>query len=99
MNLLSGWEESNLAFWGVTGVSAVLGVMILTYGLHKLRTTQRRSMWSERGRGRKWWRSMPIGRSPEMRVAMHKTAADIRNETLNDARQAQISALQVVKGR
>jgi len=56
MNLKSFLEESDFAFYGVTGSAFIFSAIICAYGLHKLRRTQRLSMWGEGGKGRKWWR-------------------------------------------
>ena len=47
MNLKNFIEESNLGFWGVSGVSAALSVVVLMYGLARLRKVQRVSIWGE----------------------------------------------------
>lgn len=47
MNLKNFIEESNIGFWGVSGISAALSVAVLMYGLGRLRKVQRVSMWGE----------------------------------------------------
>jgi len=47
MNLKNFIEESNLGFWGVSGISAALSVVVLMYGLARLRKVQRVSIWGE----------------------------------------------------
>jgi hypothetical protein len=47
MNLKNWFEESNIGFWGVSGISAALSVAVLMYGLGRLRKVQRVSMWGE----------------------------------------------------
>ena len=66
MNLKNFIEESDLGFWGVSGISAVFAAVVCTYGLHKLRKVQRVRMWGEGGnrRSRGSWRDVgdPAGR-------------------------------------
>ncbi|KAF3203910.1 magnesium ion transporter [Orbilia oligospora] len=58
MNLKNFIEESDLAFFGVSGLVVVLSAVIFGYGLHRLRRTQRLTMWGEGNvgvaPGRKW---------------------------------------------
>ena len=57
MNLKNFIEESDLGFWAVSGVSAALSVLVLMYGLGRLRRVQRINMWGEcPPEGRGWWR-------------------------------------------
>lgn len=67
MNLKNFIEESDLAFFGVSGLVVVLSAAIFGYGLHRLRRTQRLTMWGEGNvgvtPGRKW-RSVSEPRSP-----------------------------------
>ena len=49
MNLKNFIEESDLGFLGVTAWSFVFAMIVCGYGLKKLRTVQRVSMWGERG--------------------------------------------------
>src|ERR1700760_1338942 len=51
MNLKNFMEESDLGFWGVSGLSAAVSVLVLGYGLQRLRSVQRVSMW---GHGPAW---------------------------------------------
>ena len=59
MNLKNFIEESDLGFWGISGVSLALAVGVCGYGLHKLRRVQRTRMWGEGGRSRRGsWRDV-----------------------------------------
>ena len=59
MNLKNFLEESDLAFLSVTGWAFLFSAAICAYGLHKLRRTQRLSMWGESGvKGKKGWLSL-----------------------------------------
>jgi magnesium transporter len=59
MNLTNFIEESALAFVGVSAWAFVISAVICGYGLHKLRRTQRLSMWGEGGaKGKKGWLSL-----------------------------------------
>ncbi|KAF8250542.1 cora-domain-containing protein [Wilcoxina mikolae CBS 423.85] len=59
MNLKNFFEESDFAFGGVTGIAFVFSALICAYGLHKLRRTQRLSMWGEGGAsGKRGWLSL-----------------------------------------
>lgn len=60
MNLKNFIEESDLAFWGVSGWAFVFSAIICAYGLHKLRRTQRLTMWGESGakEGKRGWMSV-----------------------------------------
>ncbi|KAF2434793.1 Mg2+ transporter protein, partial [Tothia fuscella] len=49
MNLKNFIEESDIGFWGVSGFSALVSVIVLMYGLRQLRRVQRVSMWGEFG--------------------------------------------------
>lgn len=49
MNLKNFIEESDIGFWGVSGFSAAVSVLVLMYGLGRLRRVQRVSMWGEFG--------------------------------------------------
>lgn len=57
MNLKNFIEESGFAFFTVSGWAFIFSGIICMYGLHKLRRTQRLSMWGEGGKGRKGWLS------------------------------------------
>ncbi|EPS36926.1 hypothetical protein H072_9478 [Dactylellina haptotyla CBS 200.50] len=58
MNLKNFIEESDLGFFGVSGLVVALSAAIFGYGLHRLRRTQRLTMWGEGNvgvtPGRKW---------------------------------------------
>jgi len=60
MNLKNFIEESDLAFWGVSGWAFIFSAIICAYGLHKLRRTQRLTMWGESGakEGKRGWLSL-----------------------------------------
>jgi magnesium transporter len=59
MNLTNFIEESDLAFVGVSAWAILFSAIICGYGLHKLRRTQRLSMWGEGGaKGKKGWLSL-----------------------------------------
>lgn len=59
MNLTNFIEESDFAFLGVSAWAVVFSAIICGYGLHKLRRTQRLSMWGEGGTtGKKGWLSL-----------------------------------------
>lgn len=47
MNLKNFIEETDLGFWGVSGISAAVSVIVLIYGLQRLRRVQRVSMWGQ----------------------------------------------------
>lgn len=49
MNLKNFIEESDIGFWGVSGISVLASVIVLVYGLGRLRRVQRVSMWGESG--------------------------------------------------
>jgi hypothetical protein len=49
MNLKNFIEESDIGFWGVSGFSAAVSILVLMYGLGRLRRVQRVSMWGECG--------------------------------------------------
>ncbi|KAJ6260843.1 hypothetical protein Dda_3504 [Drechslerella dactyloides] len=52
------YEESDFGFFGISGLVVVLSAVIFGYGLHRLRRTQRLTMWGEGNigvtPGRKW---------------------------------------------
>jgi len=59
MNVKNFFEESDFAFGGVSGFAVVFSALICTYGLRKLRRTQRLSMWGEGGaEGKRGWLSL-----------------------------------------
>ena len=65
MNLKNFIEESDIGFWGISGMSFVVSVMVCIYGLRKLHKVQRISMWGEGGsRNRGSWRNIDGGQSP-----------------------------------
>ncbi|KAF8477342.1 hypothetical protein BDZ91DRAFT_647794 [Kalaharituber pfeilii] len=66
MNLKNFIEESDFAFVGVSSWAMIFSAIICFYGLHKLRRTQRLTMWGEGGKGRKGWMSAfgPGGGAP-----------------------------------
>jgi hypothetical protein len=45
MNLKNFIEETDIGFWGISAVSAAISVIVLVYGLQRLRRVQRVSMW------------------------------------------------------
>ncbi|KAF2669220.1 cora-domain-containing protein [Microthyrium microscopicum] len=47
MNLKNFIEESDLGFWGISGICSVASVFVLVYGLNRLRRVQRVSMWGD----------------------------------------------------
>ncbi|KIW00721.1 uncharacterized protein PV09_07706 [Verruconis gallopava] len=47
MNLKNFIEESDLGFWGVSAVCAVLSAVVLQYGMRRLRRVQKVSMWGD----------------------------------------------------
>ena len=47
MNLKNFIEESDLGFWGISGISAAASIFVLIYGLGRLRRVQRVSMWGD----------------------------------------------------
>lgn len=64
MNLKNFLEESDFAFVGVSTWALVFSAVICSYGLHKLRRTQRLTMWGESGAsGKRGWRSISKGKS------------------------------------
>ena len=59
MNLKNFIEESDIGFWGISGLSAVMAGIVCIYGLQKLRKVQRVSMWGEQGHiNRGNWRNV-----------------------------------------
>ena len=50
MNLKNFIEESDIGFWGVSGISFAVSLMVCVYGLRKLHRVQKVSMWGEGGR-------------------------------------------------
>jgi len=52
MNLKNFIEESDSAFFTVSGLCFVFSAIVCVYGLHKLRKVQRIRMWGEGGTGR-----------------------------------------------
>lgn len=50
MNLKNFIEESDLGFAGISAWCSVFGAFVCIYGLRKLRSVQRVSMWGEAGR-------------------------------------------------
>ena len=102
MNLKNFIEESDLGFLGVTAWSMVFAAVVCTYGLKKLRTVQRVSMWGERGnKSRGPWRE--ISPSPalpgESRVERLKRIKDMRQEgpeLVVSNRTENVQTLQVV---
>ena len=72
MNLKNFIEESDLGFWGVSGASAALGVVVLFYGLQRLRRVQRINMWGDCPPNRStWWaaRGMVQQRAKDEKLA------------------------------
>ncbi|TGZ79291.1 cora-domain-containing protein [Ascodesmis nigricans] len=68
MNLKNFIEESDFAFFGVSAWTFIFSAIICVYGLHKLRRTQRLTMWGEGGvKGKKGWLS--LGKSQAKSVA------------------------------
>jgi magnesium transporter len=62
MNLKNFLEDSSMGFMGVTAWSFVFAIIVVSYGLKKLRRVQRVSMWGERGKGdRGSWRQVEPG--------------------------------------
>jgi len=51
MNLVNFLEQAEWGFGGVTGVCGMLGLVVCSYGLSRLRKVQRVSMWGESGVG------------------------------------------------
>jgi hypothetical protein len=45
MNLKNFIEESDAGFWGISAICSVFSVVVLVYGLNRLRRVQRVSMW------------------------------------------------------
>jgi hypothetical protein len=58
MNLKNFIEESDLGFWGVSGISAALSVFAIMYGLGRLRKVQRINMWGECPPNQNRWANM-----------------------------------------
>lgn len=71
MNLKNFIEESDLAFWGVSGWAFIFSAIICAYGLHKLRRTQRLTMWGESGakEGKRGWLSLGTKKNPGVGAA------------------------------
>ncbi|KAI9730144.1 MAG: magnesium ion transporter [Claussenomyces sp. TS43310] len=51
MNLKNFLEETDFGFGGMSGLCAILGTIVCSYGLSRLRRVQRVSMWGESGIG------------------------------------------------
>ena len=49
MNLKNFIEESDLGFWGVSALCTVSSIALIVWGLKKLRSVQRVSMWGGAG--------------------------------------------------
>jgi hypothetical protein len=77
MNLKNWIEEHDLGFWGVSATCAVVSVVVLAYGLQKLRSVQRVSMWgnSSTGVGASNMKYLSPGRGGQ---ALHEMWADER---------------------
>lgn len=77
MNLKNFLEESDLAFVGISGSAIMFSAFICMYGLHKLRRTQRLTMWGEAGtRGKGGWLSIGRGKKPP-RIPMDGSAGKV----------------------
>ena len=88
MNLKNFMEESAIGFWGVTGFSGVMAVIVCAYGLHKLRKVQRVRMWGER-RSRGSWRDVDAAarlRLDSARLDRMKRLKEGRREGWREAR-------------
>lgn len=65
MNLKNYLEENDLAFVGISGSAIMFSAFICMYGLHKLRRTQRLTMWGEAGtKGKGGWLSLGRAKKP-----------------------------------
>jgi magnesium transporter len=74
MNLKNFIEESDWAFFGVSGWAFVFSGVICVYGLHKLRRTQRLTMWGESGAtGKKGWASPAQQKAAKGKVSLSQT--------------------------
>ena len=90
MNLKNFIEESDFAFVTVSGWAFIFSGIICVYGLHKLRRTQRLTMWGEGGKGRKGWMSA-FGPGWGASSATGKTLPAI-NRALRNERDSRIAA-------
>lgn len=68
MNLKNFMEDSDVGFWGITGSCAAFSILVVSYGLTKLRKVQRVSMWGESGRRGPNWRHAESGVKGELDV-------------------------------
>ena len=86
MNLKNFIEESDFAFIGVSSWAFVFSAIICMYGLHKLRRTQRLSMWGEGGKGRKGWMSNlgPGSGAPAAQANITKALPQINKALMNE---------------
>lgn len=93
MNLKNFWEESDIAFVGVSGFSVIVGLFICRWGLKKLYRVQKVSMWgkprSDQDSGRRDWaklakrqseQTMDIGRRERLRGLREGQTAEIDND-------------------
>lgn len=87
MNLKNFMEESDFAFWGVSGWAFVFSAIICAYGLHKLRRTQRLTMWGESGakEGKRGW--MSVGK--QQQAGAKKAASRLMDQRFNQSVQHQ----------
>jgi hypothetical protein len=78
MNLKNFIEESDLGFWGISGISAAASVFVLMYGLGRLRRVQRVSMWGAHCAPAQTSRLM-LGTAPQD-ATLKELQAELRNE-------------------
>jgi hypothetical protein len=103
MNLKNFIEESDLGFGGISAWCTVFGIVVCIYGLQKLRSVQRVSMWGEHGRRMAW--SGPdalMRRDAERRAALQAPRRSLRfweKEKRRTLASAQASAQAKAHGR
>jgi magnesium transporter len=78
MNLKNFIEESDLGFWGISGISAAASVFVIMYGVGRLRRVQRVSMWGAHSAPAPASRMM-LGTAPQD-ATLKELQAELRNE-------------------
>lgn len=109
MNLKNFIEESDIGFWGVSGVSFIVSLMVCIYGLRKLHRVQRVSMWGEGGsRNRGSWSDTDPGQSGhtdlmaglpgEGRVERMKRLKEVKQVAWKNQKEARNEMLSLPQG-
>jgi hypothetical protein len=79
MNLKNFIEESDLGFWGISGISAAASVFVIMYGVGRLRRVQRVSMWGGAHSAPAPASRMMLGTAPQD-ATLKELQAELRNE-------------------